>query len=124
LLTDFVSEQKLNLKFLKSQPDDYITYRSFDGNLQIYQGHDAWWILNHLTNAHGKTDICWMWNTETDEYIKITPRDFPREEPSIHYIPSLQRYVANHSCRLDLLTDVNTIIASKEKYTFRWNTGN
>jgi hypothetical protein len=123
LLSDFVSEQKLNLKFLKSQPDDYITYRSFDGNLQVYPGHDSWWILNHLTNAHGKTDICWMWNAETDEYIKITPRDFPREEPSIHYISSLQRYVANHSCRLDLLTDINTILAGKEKYTFEWTTG-
>lgn len=124
LLSDFVSEQKLNLKFLKSQPDDYITYRSFDGNLQVYPGHDSWWILNHLTNAHGKTDICWMWNRETDEYIKIIPRDFPKEEPSIHYIPALQRYAANHSCRLDLLIDIHTILANKEKYTFEWRHGN
>jgi hypothetical protein len=123
LLSDFVSEQKLNLKFLKSQPDDYITYRSFDGNLQVYRGHGSWWILNHLTNAHGKTDLCWMWNTETDEYIKIIPRDFPREEPSIHYIPYLQRYVASHSCRLDLLTDINAILASKEKYRLQWSNG-
>jgi hypothetical protein len=121
LLEDFVTKGRVNLNMRRDQPNNYIPFNSVDGNVEIARGHGDWWILGCRTNMSGKTDRAWMWNSVTNECLRITPQDFPREQPAIRYLASLGRYVADDSCQLDLLIDFDQLYASRETFTLDWS---
>jgi hypothetical protein len=121
LLEDFVTKGRFNLNMRRDQPNNYIPFNSVDGNVEIARGHGDWWILGCRTNMSGKTDRAWMWHSVTNEWLRITPQDFPREQPAIRYLASLGRYVADDSCQLDLLIDFDQLYSSRETFTLEWS---
>jgi hypothetical protein len=120
LLEDFVTKGRVNLNIYRNQPNNYVPFDSVDGTVEISRGHDDWWIFGCRTNRLGKTDRAWMWNSVTNQWLRITPQDFPREQPAIRYLGSLGRYVADDSCQLDLLIDFDQLLASRETFTLDW----
>ena len=120
LLNGFRSEQKISTKVFTSDPDIKFTHRSFEGSLFVHKGHRDWWILNHQTNSFGTTDIAWIWNSKTDEVIKVSQKDIPKDTPVIIYMKALQRYLGNGSCRISLLGDFENYYAAKEKTKLQW----
>jgi hypothetical protein len=61
-----------------------------------------------------------MWNGVSNEWIRFTPQDFPREQPALRYLKSLGRYVADESCRLDLLAPFDDLYASRTPFVLQW----
>jgi hypothetical protein len=122
-LDEFVTKSRRNLAFGRNQPSNYVPYNDVGGNVSISRGHDDWWILGHQTNLTGKTDPAWIFNTNTNECFRLTPQDFPRQQPDIRYLPSLGRYVANESCKLSLLIDFDKWLPSRAIFFLEWNDG-
>jgi hypothetical protein len=120
LLEDFVTKGRVNLNIYRNQPSNVVPYNSVGGNVEISRGHDDWWIFGHRTNMTGKTDPAWLWNSVTNEWLRIVPQDFPREQPAIRYLASLGRYVADDSCQLDLLIDFDQLYSSRETFALEW----
>lgn len=112
-------EYKWNLAMLKSQPANKITVKSFEGFISVERGHEEWLILNYISNSTGKHDLAWLWNTATDEILKIREKDLPRIEPVISYIAAIDRYVADTSCRSYLLVEFEEI-QRREKCQLDW----
>lgn len=118
LFNDFT----INMAFLRTQAPDRHRIRSFDGFVSFAEGHDGWCVLNYLTSQSGTHDLAWFWNTRTDDIIKIRQSDFPRRTPSFFYNAALGRYVADESCRLDLLIPFDEIVAGRKMDRLNWRT--
>lgn len=116
MLEDFCYEQTLNLRMFKSQPDNKIQYRDFDGGVVVSRACDGWWVLNHVTNKTGRRDLAWLWNAQTDEILRVPSELFPRRAPVIHYVPALRRFLATESCRVDLLLPAHQLIDALRAY--------
>jgi hypothetical protein len=93
--------------------------KSFEGFITAEKGHADWLVLNYISNNTGKHDLAWLWNTATDEILKIQEKDLPRIEPVISYIPAIDRYVADESCRTYLLVEFEEI-QKREKFWLEW----
>ncbi len=111
----------INMAFLRTQPPDRHRVRSFDGFVSFAGGHDGWCVLNYLTSQSGTHDLAWFWNTHTDEILKIRQNDFARRTPSFFYNAALGRYLADESCRLDLLIPFEEIAAGRQIDRLVWN---
>jgi hypothetical protein len=92
------------------------------GNLQVCQGHDNWWILNHCSNQFGSNDIAMFWNAQTGQAFKIEARDMPRQHPTIMYVRALGRYVALDHRSVSLMVHFDQIIAGREMIEVAWET--
>jgi hypothetical protein len=112
-------EYKWDLAIMKSQASNKITVKSFEGFITAEKGHADWLILNYISNQTGKHDLAWFWNTTTDEVLKIQEKDLPRIEPVISYVPAIDRYVADESCRTYLLVEFEEI-EKREKFKLVW----
>lgn len=112
-------EYKWDLALLKSQPSNKIIVKSFEGFITVEKGHADWLVLNYISNQTDKHDLAWLWNTTTDEVLKIQEKDLPRIEPVISYIPAIGRYVADESCRTYLLVEFEEI-QKREKFRLEW----
>jgi len=112
-LTGLHNEFSQDLTGLRDQPLNKIKVRSFEGHINAGRGHEGWVVLTYLTTYPGKYDRAWFWNTATDEVVKITAKECPRLEPFLfHYLPARDRYVADSSCRLDLLRPFDELQAN------------
>ncbi len=111
-LSGLRNDYTYNPTLRRDQPLSKVKVASFDGFIVGRRGHDGWVVLNYLTTAPGKHDRAWFWNTATDEVVKITAKECPRLAPIFHHVPALGRYVADSSCRLDLLQPFEEIKAS------------
>lgn len=100
-LNGFWTEQKI----LADNFEDDFLLKSFDGFVDVCKGPECWWIFNHVTNSTGKTDPAWIWNSITDEVLKIQSIDFPRESPRFMYVAALQRYIASVNGSIILLRE-------------------
>lgn len=112
-------EYKWDLALLKSQSSNKISVKSFEGFITVEKGHADWLILNYVSNSAGKHDLAWLWNTTTDEILKIQEKDLPRIEPVISYIPAINCYVADESCRTYLLVEFEEI-QKRDKIRLEW----
>jgi hypothetical protein len=112
-------EYKWDLAILKSQASNKITVKSFEGFITVEKGHTDWLVLNYISNQTGKHDLAWLWNRATDEILKIQEKDLPRIEPVISYIPAIDRYVADESCRIYLLVEFEEI-QKRETFRLEW----
>jgi hypothetical protein len=120
VLEDFCSDSVHNFKLFKSDPDDKVRIRSFEGFVDVRKGHEDWWVLNHISRSPGARDLAWMWNARTSQVIRIGTAMFPRLEPRILYLPALGRYVADESCNLMLLKDFSELDAQLPKSFLQW----
>lgn len=103
------SRHKFNARFLKTQPNDYVMLRSFDGNLKVNKGHDDWWIWNQQTNAFGVSARVWFWNQTSNEVIKIDSQKMPRLEPDVVYSTGLGRYLFFDGTECALMADFDQV---------------
>jgi hypothetical protein len=113
------NRSRVNVNVLAGQ-HDMRSWNSFEGFIETAKGHDGWFILNYLSNHAGPTALAWLWNSVDDEILKITTKDFPREDPTIFYNKALNRYQANHACRLDLLIPFEDIYRTRERGKLVW----
>lgn len=97
--------QKFNARIFKTQPNDYVMLRSFDGNLKVNKGHDDWWIWNQQTNTFGVSARVWFWNQTTNDVIKIDSKKMPRLEPDVVYSQGLGRYLFFDGSECALMTE-------------------
>jgi hypothetical protein len=112
-LTGLHNEFSHNPTVLRDQPLKKIKVRSFEGFIKAGRGHEGWVVLTYLTTYSGKYDRAWLWNTATEDVVKITAKECPRLEPFLfHYLPARNRYVADSSCRLDLLKPFDELQAN------------
>jgi hypothetical protein len=122
-LDGLFDDYQVNMSVLRNQAPDKHRVRSFEGAIEACKGHDDWWVFNYLTSSSGKHDIAWLWNSATDEILKIEGQDFPRREPYIHFNAELGRYIADESCRLTLLTPFEEFRVGRETSKLRWLAG-
>jgi hypothetical protein len=113
------NSSKLSLD--RNKPKEKLLWQSFEGFIRPSQGHEGWFILNYMTNRAGPTALAWLWNSADNEIVKITTKDFPRELPTLHYNKALDRYLADQSCRLDLLIPFEDIHRTREKGKLVWD---
>jgi hypothetical protein len=111
----------INMAMLRNQAPDRHRIRSFDGFVSFADGHDDWCILNYLTSQSGSHDLAWLWNTRTDDVIKIRQSDFPRRTPTLFFNPTIGSYFADDSCRLDRLIAFDQIAVSRKVDQLLWN---
>lgn len=108
-LENIESSHKFNARFLKTQPNDYVMLRSFDGNLNVNKGHDDWWIWSQQTNAFGVSARVWFWNQTTNDVIKIDSKKMPRLEPDVVYSKGLGRYLFFDGTECSLMADFDHV---------------
>jgi hypothetical protein len=121
-LDGFWSEQTLNPKIFTSDPDQKFQFKSFEGDLKIDRGHDDWVILNHTTNSFGIIDIAWVWNTKSNQLLKVPKKDLTSiEKPTIHYFRKLGRYIANVSNNVYLLREFDQYMNESDISELLWN---
>jgi hypothetical protein len=105
---------------LRTQAPDKHKILCFHGFLELKKGHEDWVVLNYLSDFPGPTAVAWLWNSTTDEIVKITGQDFPREEPKLFYNQYLGCYMADHAYRLDLMVPFEEIYATRPKGRIEW----
>lgn len=110
----------VNMALLRGQVPDRHRVRSFEGGISFAAGHGSVLILNHLTSYSGKYDLAWLWDRDTDAVTIIRQTDFPRRTPSLHYLPAESRYVADESCRVDLLIPYEQIQDTRPQMSLAW----
>lgn len=113
-------EYKFDPTVLRNQPVQKINVKSFEGFISAQKGHDEWMVLNYISNSSGKHDLAWLWNKANDEIVKIRNTDIPQIEPIISYNHALKKYVADSSCRIDLLKDFKEIYENADKIKLIW----
>lgn len=120
-LTGLYNEFSHDPTVLRDQPRNKIKVRSFEGFINARRGHKDWVVLTYNTTYPGKYDRAWFWSTATDEVVKITAKECPRLEPFLfHYLPARDRYVADSSCRLDLLKPFDELQANCQRGKLIW----
>ena len=120
-LDGLLNRTTANMEYRKGQPPNKHVLERFEGTIEALKGHDDWFVLNYHSSHFGPTALTWLWNSANDEIIKITNKDFPREDPSLFYNPVLKRYFAQHLYRLDLLVPFEDIYNSREKTKLVWD---
>lgn len=103
LMEDLFSEQTLDLC------DRRIQFRDCRGRISAQPGHASWWILNYMSNEFGRKDLAWLWDSCSDRVLRIKPSVFPRQEPTFHYLPSSNCYVAVTDDAWVKLADFDTL---------------
>ncbi|GLK88525.1 hypothetical protein [Pseudomonas turukhanskensis] len=94
LLDSLGSEVRQETQIFTNQPKRKITLRTFYGQLHVSKGHGDWWVWNYHTNSFGTQALAWWWNQRSNQVLKLTSRDIPREKPPIYYVPGQDRYLA------------------------------
>ncbi|MBL8257849.1 MAG: hypothetical protein JNJ62_14700 [Pseudoxanthomonas mexicana] len=114
------NDYTVNMAFRRGQAPDRHRVRSFDGHIVFATGHDPVVVLNYLTNVSGKHDAAWLWDRRDDRVTILRPADFEGGTPAVRYLPATQRYIADDSCRLDLLIPYAQIQATRPQTGLSW----
>lgn len=109
-----------NMALRRGEAPDRHRIRSFEGHVVFAPGHDQVVVLNYLTNHSGKHDVAWLWNRRDDQVTILRPADFDGGTPIVRYLPDLQRYLADDSCRLDLLVPYADMQVSRPRTSLVW----
>lgn len=109
-----------NMALRRGEAPDRHRIRSFEGHVVFAPGHDDVVVLNYLTNFSGKHDAAWLWDRGNDQVTILRPTDFDGGTPVVRYLADLQRYVADDSCRLDLLVPYREMQASRPQTSLAW----
>ncbi|PZQ31998.1 MAG: hypothetical protein DI562_04290 [Stenotrophomonas acidaminiphila] len=109
-----------NMAFRRGDAPDRHRIRSFEGHVVFAPGHDGVVVLNYLTNFSGKHDAAWLWDRRTDQVTILRPADLDGGAPTVRYLPGMSRYVADDSCRLDLLVPYAEMQSSRPQTSLAW----
>jgi hypothetical protein len=113
-LDGFGSVTNHNTQIYRNQPKQMICLKSFEGEVSVNKGHTDWWILNYTTRQLGSRTICWFWNQESEDIIKITSEDIPKHDVFVLYSPGLRQYLAFGVEFVAQLADLDRIKAAQQ----------
>lgn len=121
-LEKFGSQVKLNFQIYKDKPKDIVLNETFDGEIMISPAQKDWWILNYKAFPAGPRTICWIWNQNTDQVIKIDTKDIvTKDEMQVLYSNGLDRYLGFGFTFVAKLPTPNKMIEAKGDETLKWS---
>ena len=121
LLEGLGSVTKINLSMLKSQPENIVTLSGFEGSIDIDKGGGGWWILNYSPARHGKRTICWFWNQDSNEVIKLTSEEIRGlDVRGVVYSPGTGSYLLTAYNEVYRMAELDRLKDDRRDGTLTW----